>query len=244
MCLASTKHSNVPLRRCIIEKQLLKPAKCSKWEPYSEAKAGFKLSGKQGEHAIHAYFRNGRGDAPWGPASARVTFDNVAPKQPGAKMALKATYAVGNYTLSFANGAEDTVSRVDAKGYIVAHDTKTPKAKCASGTLMTVAYDAKGRGSVSVAVPEAELTKHKFKICAKVCAVGGGQTGPQGGTCIEHEPWNGSHGAVRVHTAGLVKPTATSAIWRAHPTHCHTFIQDLAGNVAAGTAHTAKKPKA
>ena len=146
--------------------------------PYNATKAGFKLSGSQGEHTLYAHFRNAKGDAPWGAASAKVTFDKVAPKQPASTMALKATYAGGVYTLTFANGGEDAVSGVDAKGYIVAHDTKAPKAKCATGNLPMVTYDAEGRGSVSVPVPEAELKKHKFRICAKVCPVARGASGP------------------------------------------------------------------
>ena len=100
-----------------------------------------KLTRKQGKHTLRAFFRNAAGDKPSGPAVANVTFDKVAPKQPAAKMALKAVYPGGVYTLSFANGAQDTVSGVDAKGYAVAHDTK---GKCASGTLLAVAYDAGG----------------------------------------------------------------------------------------------------
>lgn len=99
----------------------------------------------------------------------------MGPKMSAKPMALTPTYAGGKYTLTFANGAVDTVSGVDPEGYIVVLNKagKTPKSGCVpdgGSAAMNVTYAADFKtGSVTASVPNAaDLAKTIFRVCAKV----------------------------------------------------------------------------
>lgn len=106
--------------------------------------------------------------------SAGTAVALYAYKMAAKQMALTPTYTGGKYTLTFANGATDTVAGVDPEGYAVVLNKagKTPKAGCAAdgaSVALDVTYGAGGKGSLEASVPTpADLKKAVFRVCAKV----------------------------------------------------------------------------
>ncbi|KAI8463924.1 MAG: hypothetical protein J3K34DRAFT_462187 [Monoraphidium minutum] len=190
---------------CISEKE--DAAQCKAWERYAPEKAGFKLSSKQAEHSIYAFFRDAASDTPWRAGPAKVTYDKTAPKMNKKKLAVTAAYSNGTYILSFSvKGATDSASGVDEAGYLVVANSnkKAPKSKCVDGTLLPVMY-AGGKGSVAVKVAEDALASHKLRICAKSVSLG-------------RLVWYGAGGAMRKWTS-LATSQAVFLTRRRSPRH-------------------------
>jgi hypothetical protein len=157
--------------RCITDKPITSGAKCPKWEAKADKKT-LKLT-SEGQRTITAYFRDSKADkTPWGPGTTSVLYDKTPPSMAAKSIQLAGKYAGGNYTVTFTAAATDDKRSVKGSGVkdyvLVFLAAGKPKAKCTSGTALPLSISSDGKtGTASLAIPSADVSKHKFRLCAR-----------------------------------------------------------------------------
>ena len=129
-------------------------ATCTAWETFATSKT-LTLGTAAGVYTVGVWFKDNWGNTSKLPATARITFDAVAP----INGTVRATPADGQVTLSW-SGFSDATSGLDS--YLVAYATgATPPTTCAGGT--TVSASSAATSAISGLTNGSTYT---FRVCA------------------------------------------------------------------------------